>query len=351
MIRKAAIILAGGKGERFQSEHEPWQDKVLAPLLGKPLLVHAVENVREVVDEIAICVNEEKRKLHYAKVLSEYGINNVSLLVDQKLDHLGGPLVAILTGLKSVDADYCITLPSDMPFVQPKVIDYMFDQAKKSRVVVPMWPNGRLETLLMALEKKSTLEIAQTLCQLGRPRSDDLIRGALNVIFVSNLGEISDLDPELKSFVNINSPEDLMRLQPRRAAGPLNENLHVNRGPLPIFELKQLQEAAGMMHENMVFEASKIFSVCSTQLEKASSLFWGAVSQENKGKSHIKLSAQQTNQLLVEEEKSKATESFLKAANIYELEAQMNEKSQSFFLADRARSDKLWCESRANKIH
>ena len=190
MTRKAAIILAGGKGERFQSQQEPWQDKVLAPLLGKPLLVHAVENVSEVVDEIVVCVNEERRKLHYAKILKENGLSNVSLLVDQKFDHLGGPLVAILTGLKSVDAEYCITLPGDMPFVQPKVIEYMFEQVKSSRVAVPMWPNGRLETLVMALEKKSTLEIAETLCQLGRPRSDDMIRGALKVIFVSNSGEI-----------------------------------------------------------------------------------------------------------------------------------------------------------------
>jgi molybdenum cofactor guanylyltransferase len=350
MSGRAAIILAGGKGERFQNEQEPWQDKVLAPLLGRPLLVHAVENVREVVDEIVVCVNEEKRKLHYAKILREYGISNVSLLVDQKFDHLGGPLVAILTGLKSVDAEYCVTLPSDMPFVQPKVIDYMFDQAKNSRVVVPTWPNGRLETLVMALEKKSTLEIAETLCQLGRPRSDDMIRGALNVIFVSNLGEISAIDPELRSFVNINSPEDLMRLQPRRAAGSMTKNLHVDRGPLPIYELKQLQQAAIMMNESKFFEAFKIFSACSTKLEKTNSLFWGAVSQENTGKSHIKLFEQQTKQQLGVEEKSKATEALLKAATTYELEAEMHEKSQCTFLADRARSDKSWCESRAKRI-
>ncbi len=315
MARKAAIILAGGRGERFQSEQEPWQDKVLAPLFGKPLLVHAVENVCEVVDEIVVCVNEEDRKLHYDKVLKEYGINNVKLLVDQKFDHLGGPLVAILTGLKSVDAEYCFALPGDMPFVQPKVVDYMFDQAKNSRVVVPMWPNGRLETLVMALEKTSSLEVAETLCQLRRPRSDDLIRGALNVIFVSNSGEISALDPELKSFVNINSPEDLVRLQPRKATGAISENLHVNRGPLPIYELKQLQEAARMMHENRAFEAAKIFSACSNRLEKASSLFWSAVSQENKGKSHIKLSNQHTKPQLCSKRKIEGCRGLIESIN------------------------------------
>jgi molybdenum cofactor guanylyltransferase len=350
MSRRAAIILAGGKGERFQSKQEPWQDKVLAPLLGKPLLVHLIENVNQVVDEIAVCVNEEKRKQHYAKILNDFGMGKVRLLVDQKFDHLGGPLVAIFTGLKSVDAEYCITLPGDMPFVQPKVINYMFDQAKESRVVVPMWPNGRLETLVMALEKRSTLEIAETLCHLGRPRSDDLIRGVLNVIFVSNSGEISALDPELKSFVNINSREDLMRLQPRRASGVITENLHINRGPLPTYDLEQIKNGARMMHENRIFEASKIFSACSARLERGNSLFWAAVSKEYEGKSYIKLSEQSAEQNLDSEEKTKASEALLKAANIYELEAQMHEKSQCIFLADRARSDKMWCKSRANKL-
>ena len=62
MTRRAAVILAGGKGKRFQSKPEIWQDKALAPLFGKPLLIHAVEKVREVVNEIVVCVNDEERK-------------------------------------------------------------------------------------------------------------------------------------------------------------------------------------------------------------------------------------------------------------------------------------------------
>ena len=76
------------------------------------------------------------------------------MVVDEKCDHLGGPLVAIFTGLKSVNAEYCITLPGDMPLMQRKVVDYMFEKAKDAFVVVPMWPNGRLETL-MVLEKQA----------------------------------------------------------------------------------------------------------------------------------------------------------------------------------------------------
>jgi molybdenum cofactor guanylyltransferase len=350
MTKRAAIILAGGKGERFQSLQETWQDKALVSLFGKPLLVHAVESVWEIVEEIVICVNDEKRKDRDAKVLEEHGIEGVKLVIDEKCDHLGGPLVGILTGLKSVHADYCFTLPGDMPLVQPKVIGYMFDEAKDSRVVVPMWPNGRLETLSMVLEKPSALEIAQTLCLLGRPRSDDLIRGALNVTFVSIIKEIASLDPELKSFININSREDLARLKPRLVEGTTTESKHIERGALPIRELKRLQEASVLRRENRLLEAAEVFSSCTVRLEKENSLFWAAVSRENEGKSLLSLSLEQSEPEYATEQELKGKKALMKAAGIYSLEAQMHEESHSIFLADRARSDKAWCEASANNL-
>ena len=50
-----------------------------------------------------------------------------------------------------------------MPFLQPKVAEYLFNEAEGFEVVVPMWPNGRLETLMMVLERPSALEITETL--------------------------------------------------------------------------------------------------------------------------------------------------------------------------------------------
>jgi len=46
MRNRAALILAGGKARRFQSMGADWQDKALATLDGKPLLIHAAERLR-----------------------------------------------------------------------------------------------------------------------------------------------------------------------------------------------------------------------------------------------------------------------------------------------------------------
>jgi molybdenum cofactor guanylyltransferase len=346
MTKRAAIILSGGKAKRFQGEQQIWQDKALVELFEKPLLIHSIEKVRDLTEETVIIVNDENRRVQYSKVLARHNIENVKLYIDEKIDHLGGPLVAILTGLKYVEADYCLTLPSDMPLLEPKVIDYMFNKALKKRVVVPMWPNGRLETLLMVLERKSVLEIADTLSQLKRPRSDDIIRGALNVLFVSITGEIRTLDTELKSFVNINSREDLAHLQPHRVQGSGIKNIQMNLGALPLSALKNLRNAVELWKEENFLKASRLFALCAAQLEDKELFFWAALSRENEGKSLLGWMKVNDFELTVGQI-DKVKKCLLKAASDYNLEAEVHKKNGLMFLTERARSDKLWCESHA----
>jgi molybdopterin-guanine dinucleotide biosynthesis protein A len=347
MAKRAAIILSGGRSERFQSAQEMWQDKALVKLLGKPLLVHSVENVSEVVEEVVVCVNNEKRKANYSKVLKKHGLENIRLVIDNQSNQLGGPLVGILTGLMAVNADYCFTLPSDMPLFQPKVIDYMFNSVKDARVVVPIWPNGRPETLTMVLKRTDGLEITKTLCQLRRPRSDDIIRGALNVLLLSIDCEIRDFDPKLESFININSQTDLTQMQPRQAQGPVTESLRLNLGDLPIPELHQLQNASTLVNEGKFLEASKILSSCAAHLEAAFSCFWAAISRENEGKSLLNLSRQQSEQKVAAEQECRGKEALANACSNYGLEAKMYRGAHALFLAERAKSNMDWCLSQS----
>ena len=343
MTKRAAIILSGGRAERFQNTHQAWQDKAGVKLQGKPLLAHVVENVKE-VEDIIVCVNTEKRKKQYTEILKKSKIENVRLLIDEPCNRLGGPMAGILTGLIASDADYCFTLPSDMPFFKPEIIDHMFNSAENARVVVPMWPNGRLETLTMVLKKTESLEIAKTLCSLNRPRSDDIIRGALNVFLISTVSEIGALDPDFKSFVNINSQADLANLRPRQAQGPITNSIRINLDDLPIPKLQNLQSASILFNEGKFLEASEAFSSCATQLEKEACYFWAAISHENEGKSLLGYSKLHRKR----EQAGRWRDALLKASFVYELEARIFDKYEGIFLAERARSNKSWCESIVN---
>ena len=286
----------------------------------------------------------ENRKLNYTKTLEQYQIKNAKITTDLKINHLSGPIIAILTGLTYATADYYITIPADMPLVNGKVAEYLFNQINGSYVAVPMWPNGRLETLLMVLERKSALEIANVLCRLGRSHPDDIIRGAMRVLFVSPLGQIKVLDPQLKSFVNINSQEDLSRLQPRQAQGSLVEDLRLNLGTVPFDELPLLLKASFERNSSNFSEATKIFSECASNFERQASFFWAAVSRENEAKSWLSLAHGKME--LFEEVK----DAFLRAARNYGLEAELYEKNKCYLLAERAKSDRLWCESQAQSL-
>ncbi len=345
MGKRAALILAGGRARRFQSIDKVWQDKALAVLSDKPLLIHAIENVQGVVDEIAISVNDDKRKAKYAQTLREHALTNIKIIVDEEISGISGPNVAILSGLKAIQADVCLTLPCDMPFLKSSVAEYMFRETENAEVTVPMWPNGRLETLIMVLRRKSAFEIVETLCKLKRPRSDDIPRGASKIKLISPMNHIKTLDPELKSFVNINFREDLNLLQTRRAEGAVTENLQVNLGVFSISDLKRLRAGAIMMQEESFSEAQSTFAACASNFEFSNTFFWAALSEENQGDAILKLSQQEVDPKEAVERDFKGKEAFLRAANNHRVESEIYEENNCWLLADRARADKAWCES------
>ena len=351
MVKRAALILAGGRARRFQSKGEKWEDKALAQLSGKPLLIHAVENVISVADEIVVSVNDEERKATYVQILKKHLLSDIKVVVDEKVDHISGPTVAIMSGLKQTRASYCLTLPCDMPFLKPKVAEYLFDQVGDAEVVVPMWPNGRLETLLTVLERRSALELTETLCKLKRPRTDDIQRGASKILFVSPVNEVKMFDPEFKSFININSKKDLSQLQTRRAHGLVTQNLRLQLGVSSIAHLQRLREGARMVQEHNLSDAASIFASCATNLEGSSSFFWAAVSWENQGETLLKISTEQCDAKAAGEKDFDGKEAFVKASNNYRLEAERHEENGCILLAERARADEAWCESWAMGKH
>ena len=308
-------------------------------------MIRAVQNVQSVVSEVAICVNDEERRVVYTEILEKYTVSNVRIVVDEKIDHISGPNLAIMSGLKALEADYCLTSPCDMPFLNPKVAEYLFDEAEGVEMVVPMWPNGSLETLMMVLERSTALEITETLCMLKRPRSDDIPRGASKTLLVSPADRIKKFDPELRSFININSKEDLNRLQTRRSHGPVTENVKLNLGVLSISDLRLLREGAKMFHDGKVLDAQKIFAFCSSNFEVCNSFFWAALAKENLGEALLTLAHKQSESKSGAVLDFKGKETYLRAANNYRQEAEVYENNRCLLLAERALADKAWCES------
>lgn len=347
MAKNCGIVLAGGRARRFQVKGGPWTDKALASILGKPMLIHVIEGLRPVVEEIIICVDSEVRRRRYTKLLRDHSLGDayIRIVIDLKIPFIRGPAVAITTGLNAASADNCVVVPCDAPFIQPTVIDYLLSALKDASLAAPIHTDGSVETVIFACRRQKTAEVSETLCWLGRDRPDDLLRGLPKVNFISVSGELKDLDPEFKSFININFREDLVDLRSRVVAeGPIKESIHIDLGSPESSEMRTLREAAKKCLDERFAEAADIFSHISSLFEEKRLYFWAGLCREKEGISLQRLLKGQRNTLLRSELREKSRRAFMRASQNYALEAEVFAQKQIHLLAKRAREDEIWCK-------
>lgn len=204
---RSAIVLAGGISSRFG------QDKGVLELNHKSLIKHVVDTVRAVTDEIIVVANSPKRVEKYAKLVGP----NVRFAID--LEQAKGPLVGALTGFVAARGSYALLLPVDVPFVSRDVVDLLFELCHGRSAVIPRWPNAQIEPLHAVYHVQVALEAAKIAVGDGRLNVRAMIEGMRGVRYVSTL-VIQELDPELKTFFNVNTPLDLKKAEimakPRR---------------------------------------------------------------------------------------------------------------------------------------
>jgi molybdopterin-guanine dinucleotide biosynthesis protein A len=195
-LDRSAIVLAGGFSSRFG------QDKGVLELANKPLIRHVVDAVESVVDETVVVTNSEERVEKYAKFLKP----EVKFAVD--IGELRSPLIGALTGFGAAQGTYSLLLPSDTPFVSREVVLLLFELCLNRAAVIPRWPNGHIEPLHAVYRTEQALEAAKAAVAEEKLKVRDMIEKLSGVRYVSTL-VIQDLDRELRTFFNVNTPADL----------------------------------------------------------------------------------------------------------------------------------------------
>lgn len=187
-----ALLLAGGKSSRMGT------DKGLIKIDGKITIVERIiGQLRNLFDEIIIVSNNPApyRKFE-AKVVED--------LIKGK-----GPLGGIFSGLSFSTSDHSFVVGCDMPFLHPPLIEYIIGKPQEYDVVIPE-RNGRFESLF-ARYSKSVLPTLFTHLIKEELRIQDILK-KLHLLKIS-LEEVERFDPGHRSFFNINTKEDLKRLQ------------------------------------------------------------------------------------------------------------------------------------------
>ena len=196
----SAVILAGGSSKRFG------QDKGLAQLGNKPLVKHVLDAIGGIVKEKIVVVSSKAQAENYRRILSV----EAHVVVDA-----GGiqtPLVGVLTGFEAAGGEYSIVLPCDVPFVSRDVVSLLLELCINKAAVIPRWPNCYIEPLQAVYCTKPTLEAAKSALNEGKMNMQAMVDKLRGIRYISTL-VIQQLDPQLKTFFNINTPLDLRKAE------------------------------------------------------------------------------------------------------------------------------------------
>ena len=161
----------------------------------RPLIAVVLDTLRPLFAELAVIAADP----------AEY----TALGVEVRTDLIAGkgPLGGIYTALRYSAADRAFCIGCDMPFAAPALIAHLCQLAPDADVVVPRTPKG-FEPL-HAVYGKGCLPQLEAMLHANALRTDTLF-SRVRVREVEE-GELRRFDPELVSFSNVNTPEDLDR--------------------------------------------------------------------------------------------------------------------------------------------
>ncbi len=199
-MKTSAIILAGGFSKRFG------RDKGLIELNGKPLILHVLDKVAGVVKEIVVVVSSHAQKGRLQGVLG----HRASVVVDKQ--EVQSPLIGAVTGFDHAQGEYSLLLPCDTPFLSSSVAQLLLELCTKKAAVIPKWPNGYVEPLQAAYHTESVLRSARIVLKEGKRNLRSMIAHLNGVRYISTT-VLRARDPELLTFFNINTTDDLRKAE------------------------------------------------------------------------------------------------------------------------------------------
>jgi molybdopterin-guanine dinucleotide biosynthesis protein A len=199
-LEKSAVVLAGGFSKRFG------QDKGLLKLAGKPLILHILDKVSTVVDEVLVVVSSKSQEKAYTCFLKQ----KAKIVIDKY--ETQNPLVGALTGFEKAQGKYSLLLPCDTPFVSSQIASFLLELCVNKDAVIPRWPNGHIEPLQAVYHTKSALNVANKALEDKKQNMHSMIASLKKVRYVSTL-VLKQIDPKLTTFFNINTPKDLRKAE------------------------------------------------------------------------------------------------------------------------------------------
>ena len=188
----SGVILAGGMSTRFNG-----RDKATIEINGKRILDRIYAVYSEVFSEIILVTNTPQAYLDW------------NLLMVTDLFPIRSSLTGIHAGLFYASRPFVFVSACDAPFLKQELVHLLVSQARPGAdAVMPETAKG-LEPLC-AVYSKSCLNTIEAHIRQEKLKIQRVFhKSRINRISEARLRKT---DPDLISFININTPEDLMRV-------------------------------------------------------------------------------------------------------------------------------------------
>lgn len=188
----SVVILAGGQSRRMG------RNKAFLEWKGRPLIVDLIERFSQLSDDVLLIASSVK----------PFQDLPVRLVLDPSPPI--GPLGGLWSGLLSARYEWVFATACDMPLVDPRVVQWLFDQRAGADAVVLIDEQGRPEPLHAMYRVSCLNAIASALA--CRQRAMIAFYPAVRVRYIPP-SDWRAIDPEGRSWRNINTPEEWEQLQ------------------------------------------------------------------------------------------------------------------------------------------
>ncbi len=191
---RSAVILAGGKSNRMEF------DKCTVLFHGKPLMFWSYSVLSTLAEDVLFSISTDRDE----GPLREFLGDDVRFVRDKTAGL--GPLFGMSLSFKEAKGECVAVAPCDAPFIRPELYLRLFSLAEGADAAVPEI-NGYWEPLHAVYERKAMLEAIDMAISEGGTRPKDTYKH-LNIRKLTQ-EEVQTFDPDLLSFVNINTLENL----------------------------------------------------------------------------------------------------------------------------------------------
>jgi len=199
-IPVTAAVLAGGRSQRMGV------DKTLLLFDGEPLVRRVAETAGQVCERVLVVTNRPE-------AMAEADLPaDVRVLTDEVAYQ--GPLGGLVTALAAAETEWVLAVAADMPWLEPSVINALWDARNGAQVVLPVGEKG--PEPLLALYHTSVLSEARRVLASGRRRLVAILPSVRSVEVP--LDVLRSADPGLRSLINVNTPEELLESRDDGAA-------------------------------------------------------------------------------------------------------------------------------------